>query len=87
MQELRLDGNWLRRVPSEALKGPTGLQDLHLEDNVIGDYDGNVVNGRREMMMRLVGKYHLGRSPAVSLTTGLPDQNIRPRGESASRLG
>ena len=48
MQELRLDGNWLRRVPSEALKGPTGLQDLHLEDNVIGDYDGNVVNGRRD---------------------------------------
>ena len=84
MQELRLDGNWLRRVPSEALKGPTGLQDLHLEDNVIGDYDGNE---RREMMMQLVGKYHLGGSPAVSLTTGLPDQNIRSRGESASRLG
>ena len=36
-QELRLDGNWLRRVPSEALKGPTALQNLHLEDNVIGE--------------------------------------------------
>ena len=37
MQELRLDGNWLRRVPSEALRGPAALQNLHLEDNVIGN--------------------------------------------------
>ena len=45
-QELRLDGNWLRRVPSEALRGPTALQNLHLEDNVIGMYgsDDNIVN-------------------------------------------
>ena len=37
-QELRLDGNMLRRVPSEALRGPTALQNLHLEDNAIGQY-------------------------------------------------
>ena len=38
LQELRLDGNWLDRVPSEALAGPTALQNLHLEDNVIGKF-------------------------------------------------
>ena len=28
-------------------------------------------------MMRSEGKYHSGGSAAISLTTGLPDQNIR----------
>ena len=33
---LRLDGNSLSRVPTEALLGPAALQDLHLQDNKIG---------------------------------------------------
>ena len=36
-------------------------------------------------MMWLVGEYHSGRSPAISLTTSLPDQNIRSEGESGKR--
>ena len=35
-QELRLDGNILKRVPTESLRGPTSLQNLHLQDNIIG---------------------------------------------------
>ena len=37
-QELRLDGNRLKRVPTESLGGPTSLRDLHLQDNVIGKF-------------------------------------------------
>jgi len=37
-QELRLDGNSLTRVPTEALDGPEALQNLHLQDNRIGQY-------------------------------------------------
>ena len=36
LQELRLDGNRLKRVPTESLRGPTSLQNLHLQDNIIG---------------------------------------------------
>ena len=35
-QVLRLDGNSLARIPTEALVGPSSLQDLHLQDNKIG---------------------------------------------------
>ena len=38
-QELRLDGNRLRRVPTESLGGPGSLQNLHLQDNIIGEYE------------------------------------------------
>ena len=41
-----MDGNWLKRVPSEALKGPAALQNLHLEDNVIGELEGRVGMGK-----------------------------------------
>ena len=41
-----MDGNWLKRVPSEALKGPAALQNLHLEDNVIGEEPGRVGMGK-----------------------------------------
>ena len=41
-----MDGNWLKRVPSEALKGPAALQNLHLEDNVIGELVGRVGMGK-----------------------------------------
>ena len=34
-QELRLDGNSLTRIPTEALSGPDALQNLHLQDNTI----------------------------------------------------
>jgi hypothetical protein len=37
-QELRLDGNSLTRVPTEALDGPEALQNLHLQDNRIGGH-------------------------------------------------
>ena len=36
-QELRLDGNRLKRVPTESLGGPSSLQNLHLQDNIIGE--------------------------------------------------
>ena len=36
-QELRLDGNRLKRVPTESLGGPASLQNLHLQDNIIGE--------------------------------------------------
>ena len=37
LQEFRLDGNRLKRVPTESLRGPTSLQNLHLQDNIIGE--------------------------------------------------
>ena len=36
-QELRLDGNRLKRVPTSSLGGPNSLQNLHLQDNIIGE--------------------------------------------------
>ena len=36
-QELRLDGNRLKRVPTASLGGPASLQNLHLQDNIIGE--------------------------------------------------
>ena len=44
-QELRLDGNRLKRVPTESLRGPTSLQNLHLQDNIIGRNGRNGRNG------------------------------------------
>ena len=38
-QELRLDGNRLKRVPTASLGGPASLQNLHLQDNIIGECD------------------------------------------------
>merc|ERR1719232_1830765 len=35
LKELRLDGNRLKRVPTESLGGPESLQNLHLQDNII----------------------------------------------------
>ena len=36
-QDLRFDGNRLARVPTEVLAGPEALQNLQLQDNIIGE--------------------------------------------------
>ena len=36
-QDLRFDGNQLARVPTEVLAGPEALQNLQLQDNIIGE--------------------------------------------------
>ena len=38
-QDLRFDGNQLVRVPTEVLAGPEALQNLQLQDNIIGERD------------------------------------------------
>ena len=35
-QDLKFNGNKLNRVPTEALRGPESLQNLQLQDNLIG---------------------------------------------------
>ena len=35
-QDVKLNGNKLGRVPTEALRGPESLQNLQLQDNFIG---------------------------------------------------
>ena len=35
-QDVKLNGNKLNRVPTEALRGPESLQNLDLPDNFIG---------------------------------------------------
>ena len=34
---MRFDGNQLARVPTEVLAGPEALQNLQLQDNIIGE--------------------------------------------------
>ena len=36
LQDVKLNGNKLSRVPTEALRGPESLQNLQLQDNFIG---------------------------------------------------
>ena len=35
-QDLKFNGNKLTRIPTEALRGPESLQNLQLQDNLIG---------------------------------------------------
>ena len=37
-QDVKLNGNKLGRVPTEALRGPESLQNLQLQDNFIGKW-------------------------------------------------
>ena len=36
-QDVKLNGNKLNRIPTEALRGPESLQNLDLQDNFIGE--------------------------------------------------
>ena len=35
-QDLKFNGNIMTRIPTEALTGPESLQNLQLQDNLIG---------------------------------------------------
>ena len=37
-QDVKLNGNKLNRIPTEALRGPESLQNLDLQDNFIGEF-------------------------------------------------
>jgi hypothetical protein len=36
-QDLKFNGNKLNKVPTDALRGPDALQNLQLQDNLIGN--------------------------------------------------
>ena len=44
-QDLRFDGNRLARVPTEVLAGPEALQNLQLQDNIIGEREEREMQG------------------------------------------